>query len=91
VEAEELNGAGLLVVLEGDRECFAGAVRCYVDGRFVGQVGEGGTMQTAITPGEHYIEIWDSRGRWEAEVNALPGQAIRIPIRCEGRTGEGIF
>ena len=81
----------LLLVLQGDMSCYAGAVRCYVDGSFVGEADENGRLRVPIASGSHYIEIWDSRGRWQAEITAAAGQAATVNIRCEDRGGEGLY
>ena len=89
-EVESLDSE-LLLLLQGDLSHFAGAVRCYVDGKFVGQADENGRMRVPIQSGNRYIEIWDSRGRWEAEIVAIAGQTATVTIRSEDRGGEGLY
>ena len=90
-EGAQAGDAKLVLALLGDLSCYAGAVRCYVDGRYVGAVGEDGRLEVAIAAGNHYIEIWDSRGRWETEINAAPGGIAEVAIRCDERRDEGEF
>ena len=87
----ERRDSELLMVLQGDQTCFSGAVRCYVDGSFVGKADENGRMRVPIASGPHFIEIWDSRGRWQAEITAIAGQTATVSIRCEDRGGEGLY
>ncbi len=85
------SDATLMVLLQGQRDCFAGAVRCYIDGRYVGQVGEDGRLQVAVRSGNRYLEVWDSRGRWEARFAVERGGTATINVRCEERRGEGEY
>jgi hypothetical protein len=83
-ETGEAEGdATLLVLLQGPRDCFAGAVRVYVDGRYVGQAGADGRLQVRVQSGAHNLEVWDSRGRWEAKF-VVDGQH---PLRRAPRHG----
>ena len=84
-------GATLEVVLAGDLDCFAGAVRCYVDGRYVGLVGDDGRFEIPVRPGDHLLVVWDSRGRWQAQFTADTGGVVRIPIRCDDRPDQGAY
>lgn len=84
-------GATLEVVLAGDLDCFSGAVRCYVDGRYVGLVGDDGRFEVPVRPGDHLLVVWDSRGRWQAQFTAVTGQMVRIPIRCDDRPDQGAY
>ncbi|HUX08901.1 MAG TPA: hypothetical protein VMX35_16500 [Acidobacteriota bacterium] len=86
-----VGDATLLVLLQGPRDCFAGAVRCYIDGRYVGQVGGDGRLQVAVRAGNRYLEVWDSRGRWEARFDVARGDTATINVRCEERRGEGEY
>jgi hypothetical protein len=83
--------ATLLVLLQGPRDCFAGAVRVYVDGRYVGQAGADGRLQVRVQSGSRNLEVWDSRGRWEARFVVERGGTATVNIRCEERRGAGIY
>lgn len=81
----------LEVYLEGERSCFAGAVRCYLDGRYVGAIGSDGRFRTAVSPGGHILVVWDSRGRWDVDLMVSSGDVLRIPIRCADRREHGAY
>lgn len=67
---------GLVLVLEGDRSCFAGKVRGYLDGRYASDFDAGGRLRLSVSPGAHTINVWDSWGQWEMEIEAAPGGSV---------------
>ena len=77
------------LVLQDFPDCYYGVIRLYVDGRYVDQFDTEGKLRVIIEPGEKLIDVWDSRGRWQVNVTAGPGEEKEVTIICEDRKSLG--
>lgn len=85
VTPAEERVTGIEITLEGYPDCYSGAIRLYVDRRFVATFDGQGQLRLELTPGRHTLMVWDSSSRWRQEVNISEGRIAPVMVPCSGR------
>ena len=91
-EEEPAANSGMATVaftLNDFPSCHVGAVRLYVNKKYVDLFDDQGKLEITIEPGTLNIEIWDSGGSWKLQVNVRAGQRNEVGINCADKQGFG--
>jgi hypothetical protein len=81
-QREQRSTVTLHVSLSNYPNCHVGAVRFYVNRRYVGQFNEEGFLEVEVNPGAFTLEVWDSGGHWIRTINVSSGSSIEIEFSC---------
>ena len=81
-QTEQPSTVTLQVSLSNYPNCHVGAVRFYINRKYIGQFNEQGLLEVEVNPGALTLEVWDSGGHWIRTVNVSSGQSIEIEFSC---------
>jgi hypothetical protein len=82
----EVRDGTFTIKVAGLSECRFGAVRCYLDRKYVGALNDDGTFSVAVKAGVYQGELMDSSGRWSFAVEIISGQVSEILLSCSDKT-----
>lgn len=73
------------IIVTGLETCRYGAVRCYVDRKYVGALDDEGRLEVTLEPGVYQGELVDSSGQWLFSITVEAGGTTNVALNCGGK------